>query len=102
MTEDPANDWGTRIAVDDQGKAYIAWDTYRNGNYDIYMQTYQSGNLGPAVLVAGTPRFEAHPTIAVDGQNRVWVAWDESGPNWGKDHGPTIDPEWRSTLQPSV
>jgi hypothetical protein len=23
--------------------------------------------------------------VAIDSLNRVWVAWDEAGPNWGKD-----------------
>jgi len=37
--------------------------------------------------VANTTYFEAHPTCVIDNQKRVWLAWDESGTDWGKDTG---------------
>jgi hypothetical protein len=37
--------------------------------------------------VAATPLFEARPSIAVDRSDRVWVAYEEAGQNWGKDTG---------------
>ena len=30
------------------------------------------------MTVAGTPRFEARPSIACDASGRVWVAWEEA------------------------
>ena len=45
--------------------------------------------------VTKSPRFEAHPSLAVDGQGRPWLAWDESGSNWGKDW--THEDIYRST-----
>ena len=94
VTSDPANDWVPRIAVQ-RGRAHIVWDSYRNGNYDVFLRSYENGRFGPEIPVAQTPKFEAHPSVAVDAQDRIWVAWEESGPNWGKDLGPTIDPNWR-------
>src|SRR5688572_25881704 len=32
-----ANEWNPSIAADSKGKIYIAFDTYRAGNYDTYM-----------------------------------------------------------------
>ena len=40
--------------------------------------------------MTATPNFEARATVAVDTANRVWVAWEEGEPNWGKDNGFTI------------
>ncbi len=37
--------------------------------------------------VTGSPKFEAHADLACGRDGRVWIAWDESGPNWGKDIG---------------
>ncbi|HYM13603.1 MAG TPA: DUF3604 domain-containing protein, partial [Bryobacterales bacterium] len=34
-------------------------------------------------------------SVAVDAQDRVWVAWDESGANWGKDWN--HEDSWRGT-----
>ena len=95
VTDSPANDWQPQIAVDAEGRAHIVWDTYRNGNYDVFLRSYANGRLGPEVAVADAAVFEAHASVAVDQAGRVWVAWEEGGSNWGKDSGPTTDPEWR-------
>ena len=58
------------------------------------MRSWEVGSLGPIVPVAETPRFEAHASVVVDRQDRVWVAWDEAAVNWAKDTGPTDDPGW--------
>ena len=31
------------------------------------------------------PEAQCHTTVAVDREDRVWVAWDEADRNWGKD-----------------
>jgi hypothetical protein len=55
------------------------------------------GAAAPIEQVTRSPRFQAHPSIAVDPQDRVWLAWDEAGANWGKDWN--RDDTWRgSTL----
>src|SRR5262249_53680900 len=41
----------------------------------------------PLRRLTSSPRFQAHAAVAVDPQGRPWVAWDESGVNWGKDQG---------------
>ena len=41
--------------------------------------------------IARTGRFEAYVTLAADKQDRVWMAWHESGINWGKDWGYPFD-----------
>jgi hypothetical protein len=65
----------------------VAWDGYAAGNYDVYLRRLESGRWSEVETVAGTPRFEANPTLAVDGAGRIWIAWEESGPEWGKDTG---------------
>jgi len=81
-----ASAWVPDAAVDSKGNLYVAWDSYRAGNYDIfYRRIAADGALGPVEPVTRSPVFQAHPTVAVDKQDRLWVAWDESGANWGKD-----------------
>ena len=92
----PASDWEPRVAVDRLGTAFVVWDSYQNGNYDVFLRPFSRGELGPLTAVAATPKFEAHASVAVDLDGRVWVAWDEGAPNWGKDSGPTVDPDWIS------
>ena len=51
------------------------------------MRYYKNAQWGQIQTVANTPQFEAHPTIAFDKENRLWIAWDQSGSQWGKDFG---------------
>jgi hypothetical protein len=83
VTNHEANDWEPAVALDSRGTAWIAYDSYKNGNYDVFLS--HAGD--PEIAVAITPRFEARATVAVDSADRVWVAWEEGLPNWGKDQG---------------
>jgi hypothetical protein len=78
--------WSPDAAVDATGNLHVTWDSYTAGNYDVfYRRVERSGVIGPVEPVAATPHFEAHASIAIDPAGRPWVAWDESGANWGKD-----------------
>jgi len=88
VTDHAANDWEPAVAFDSRGTAWVAYDSYRNGNYDVFLSRVKDGRVeGTEMAVAATPRFEARATVAVDGSDRVWVAWEEGEPNWGKDQG---------------
>ena len=82
------DNWWPVVATGPDRSVAIAWDGYASGNYDIYLKRRKDGGTwGPEEVIARTPRFEAHPTLAIDSRSRVWIAWDESGVNWGKDVG---------------
>ncbi len=88
ITTHAADNWDPDIAIDSSGNAFVVWDTYRNGDYDIYMRSVTpQGNLGEEIPVSATSNYEAHASAVCDAQDRVWVAWEESGPKWGKDSG---------------
>src|SRR5579872_172377 len=88
ITNRNADDWEPAAAFDSKGNIWIAYDSYKNGNYDIFLSKVANGAVeGAEMGVATTPRFEARATIAADTQDRVWVAWEEGAPNWGKDQG---------------
>lgn len=78
--------WNPDAATDSRGNLWVVWDGYGSGNYDIYLREIGAeGSPGPEQQVTKSDLFQAHATVAVDRQDRVWVAWHESGPNWGKD-----------------
>lgn len=88
--------WMPDAAADSQGNLWVAWDSYRTGNYDIFLRRIAAdGTLGQAQQVTKSERFQAHASVAVDSADRVWVAFDESGANWGKDW--SRDETWRGT-----
>ena len=88
VTNRPANDWEPAAAFDSSGNIWVAYDSYKNGNYDVFMTELKGGQSPQSeITVTATPNFEARATVAVDTANRVWVAWEEGEPNWGKDNG---------------
>lgn len=86
----PASDWDPAIAAAPNGEVAISWDTYDKGDYDVYLRrvrfTDQIG-LDDPIPIAATAGFEARSSLAYDAQNRLWVAYEVSGPKWGKDFG---------------
>ena len=83
----PGNQWNPAIAADSHGGVYVAWDSYERGNYDVLIQRVDRGGTGGPVPVADSPKFEANPSITCDPSGRVWIAYQESDENWGKDFG---------------
>jgi len=86
----PANDWDPTIAGGPNGEIAIAWDTYDKGDYDVYVRRMKHAGairMQPPVPVAATPNFEARPSIAIDANNRIWIAYEASDVKWGKDFG---------------
>jgi hypothetical protein len=83
-----ANSWSPAMAVDSKGNVYVACDTYNKGNYDVHLLVRnKKGNVDAQMIkVAGSPRFEARPSIAVDNKDRVWIAYEESDEQWGMDY----------------
>lgn len=90
VTQTAANHWCPAIAADSKDNVYVAWDSYENGNYDVFLRRFHNGEAGPIIPVATLSAFEARPSLAVDRQDRVWIAYEMGGPNWGKDFGRVV------------
>ena len=90
VSEHEASDWEPAICTTADGRVVVAWDTYRNGSYDIYLREFAAEAdgrirpLGPPKPVAASALREAHASVAADAKNRVWIAWDVSLEDWGK------------------
>jgi hypothetical protein len=82
-----ADDWDPAVVADRDGTVWTAWDGYATGSYNLYLRPVRHGRAGAMIKVTDTTRFHAHPSLAVDAQNRLWLAYDEAPENWGKDLG---------------
>ena len=62
---------------------HFAWDAYDGGVFNVY---YRAAG-GAMRRALPSVRYQANATLACDPSGGVWLAWEEAGPNWGKDTG---------------
>ena len=86
----PASDWDPAIAASPKGEVAVTWDTYDKGDYDVYARVMRFGKsieMEAPVPIAASANFEARSSAAYDGAGRLWVAYEASDEQWGKDFG---------------
>jgi len=85
------NDWDPCIVADSkEDRVWVGWDTYDRDTYNVRVRSLSGGPkpvLGEILCPEPSPLFAAHISLASDKAGRLWAAWDESGPQWGKDTG---------------
>lgn len=90
ISNSSGNCWNPAIAADARadgsGAVTVAWDSYDKGDYDVWMCQLGGDALKP-LPVANSPDYEARAAVTYDAQGRVWIAFEKSGPTWGKDWG---------------
>jgi hypothetical protein len=86
-----ANHWNPAVAADPtEDRVWVGWDSYEPGHYAVQVRSLSGGpkpKPGEVLQPEKAPVFQAHASLACDRAGRLWVAWDESGPEWGKDAG---------------
>lgn len=83
------NCWAPAIAAT-KGRVAIAWDTYDKGDYDVWVREFTGEQSGASLPVANSPDYEARPAMTYDTHGALWIAWEQSGPTWGKDWGALV------------
>ncbi|MFZ5515210.1 MAG: T9SS type A sorting domain-containing protein [Candidatus Zhuqueibacterota bacterium] len=80
-----SDQWNPSIAIDGSGNFVIAWEDYRNGDWDIYAQRYNSSGTGiegnfRATAAGGV--YHLHPAVKLwDG--KIYNTWmSEYGYDW--------------------
>ncbi|UCD92342.1 MAG: hypothetical protein JSV43_09045, partial [Methanobacteriota archaeon] len=89
VNDDPGPEKQSRPSMDvgSDGKIHIAWEDYRNNNWDIYYANSSDGGVsfGSNVLVSNenTTDWQNHPSLAVDSFGAIHVVWEDNREgNW--------------------
>jgi hypothetical protein len=83
------NMWLPTITADTkEDRVWIGWDEYVGDSYRVSVAALTAdGKAFSRTVIEPSPLFQANLSLACDADGRLWAAWDESGPQWGKDTG---------------
>ncbi|MDR3637299.1 MAG: hypothetical protein P4L84_26080 [Isosphaeraceae bacterium] len=77
VTKTKGSDFHVVAATDSQGTVWLAWQAWRDGNYEILAAAQQEGHAwSKPRVVSDSPANDWGPAIAADGKGNVYVVWD--------------------------
>ncbi len=72
------SNYGPSIVAESNGTLDVAWHSFRNNNYDIFMRRRsRSGDWTPERRVSTAPTMDRHAALALS-KDDVWVFWENS------------------------
>ena len=92
LTKHVKGDWEPRLILGRKDEALVLFDSYRNGNYDVFLANVTADGRSTIIPIATSERYEARAegALSPDGK-KLWVAYESGIKRWGKDLGA----EWR-------
>ncbi len=91
VSDSPLGDWHPAVTVTPDNRVIVAWDSYNGKSYNIYARELTKGAWGEIVQVTSSSNFNANVQAVSDKQGRIWISWEEDGPNWGKAYRTRVD-----------
>lgn len=77
VTDAPGSDFHVVAATDAKGTVWLAWQGWREGNYDILVSAQEPGHPWEQPrAISQSSANDWGPAIAADAKGRVYVAWD--------------------------
>ena len=76
LTRSPNSDFNARAVSDAAGNVTVVWQTFRNGNADIYARKLQGSRWGKEIRISTSDANDWEPAIALDKRGVAWISWD--------------------------
>jgi hypothetical protein len=76
LTTTPQTDFHARIASDGNGTLTLVWQSFREGQSDVYARRFSDGAWGPEQQVSPSEANDWQPDVTVDGSGTAWISWD--------------------------
>ncbi|MBM3890062.1 MAG: hypothetical protein FJ388_13175, partial [Verrucomicrobia bacterium] len=76
LTRSPHGDFNARMAADRNGNVTLVWQSFRDGNGDVFARQLRDGAWGPEIRVSPSDTNDWEPSVAVDSAGRAWISWD--------------------------
>ena len=84
LSNNSRGDWAPRIATNEQGYSFVAWDSYDGQSFNVLGCWVDKKGSDPFALAEG-PLAQFRTDIIFVGE-KLFVLWEEAAANWGKDY----------------
>ncbi|MFQ6131350.1 MAG: hypothetical protein ACE5R4_04885 [Armatimonadota bacterium] len=76
LTNGPGADINVVAATDPEGSVWVAWQGWRDDNFDIWLARLTSDGVARRHRVSDSDANDWSPALGVAASGRLWVAWD--------------------------
>ncbi len=76
LSDHPESDINHHLTADGEGRLWLVWQGFRDGQSDIFMRSYAGGQWAPPERVDDDPANDWSPSVAVDSAGNATVVWD--------------------------
>ncbi len=76
LTRAPHSDFNARAAADARGNVTVVWQSFRDGQGDIYARRLTGNRWGSEVRISPSEANDWEPAVALDRRGVAWIAWD--------------------------
>jgi len=78
VSQSPSSNYAPSIAVLKSGEVCIAWHSFRNNNYDVYLRRRAAGgSWGPETRLTSAPSVDRHPVLVAQGDD-LWLVYENA------------------------
>jgi len=78
VSSEGASSYGPSVAVLENGEVCVAWHSFRENNYDVYMRRRTAGgDWGPEARLTRAPSVDRHPELATRG-DELWLVYENA------------------------
>jgi hypothetical protein len=76
LTRAPHADFNARATADAKGNVTLVWQSFRNGQADVYARRRSGRRWGAEVRASPSGASDWEPAVALDSRGTAWVSWD--------------------------
>lgn len=76
LTDAPHTDFQARMVVHRAGTVTLVWQSFRDGQSDIYARRLRDGQWGEELRVSPSDANDWQPALAADSRDSAWISWD--------------------------
>ena len=65
----------TALAIQPDGRLWVAWAAQERGNFDLYARSLLDGEWSPVARLTSDPQPDVHPRLLADAGGRLYLVW---------------------------